>query len=128
MNSMRKLTIGARLGLTSSAVLFLIVLLGIFGAYQTHQANFYAWDIGANWMPRVKILGDMRASLNRARRASLQALQTQPGEDAQACIAQLCDSHATVGGNDGWESFQPTRAHRIIPTSGHDEPPFRHSS
>jgi len=70
MNTLRQLKIGARLGLAFAAVLLLLTLLGGFGMYQTSQANFYAKDLGTNWLPSVKVLGDIRATLNDIRRAS----------------------------------------------------------
>ncbi|WP_019576518.1 methyl-accepting chemotaxis protein [Curvibacter lanceolatus] len=74
MNSLRQLKIGARLGVAFAAVLLLLALLGGFGTYQTSQANFYAKDLGTNWLPSIKVIGDIRASLNRARRAGLRHL------------------------------------------------------
>jgi len=71
MNLLRQVKIGARLGWAFSAVLLLLALLGGFGIYQTSQANFYAKDLGTNWLPSIKVIGDIRASLNRARRAGM---------------------------------------------------------
>ncbi|RUP29439.1 MAG: methyl-accepting chemotaxis protein, partial [Curvibacter sp.] len=74
MNTLRQVKIGARLGLAFATVLLLLTLLGGFGMYQTSQANFYAKDLGTNWLPSIKVIGDIRASLNRARRAGLSHL------------------------------------------------------
>ncbi|RUP23490.1 MAG: HAMP domain-containing protein, partial [Curvibacter sp.] len=74
MEQLRQLRIGVRLTVAFAVVLLLLAGLGGFGMYQTSRANAYARDLGNNWLPSVKVLGDMRASLNRARRASLQAL------------------------------------------------------
>jgi len=74
MQQLRQLRIGVRLAAAFAVVLLLLASLGGFGMYQTSKANAYARDLGGNWLPSVKVLGDMRASLNRARRASLQAL------------------------------------------------------
>jgi methyl-accepting chemotaxis protein len=85
MHALRQLKIGARLGLAFALVLLLLSLLGGFGIYQMSQANFYAKDLGTNWLPSVKVLGDVRATFNEARRASLRhVLETSPeGKQAQ---------------------------------------------
>src|SRR5450830_162904 len=88
MNTLRQLKIGARLGLAFATVLLLLTLLGGFGMYQTSQANFYANDLGTNWLPSVKVLGDIRAAFNEVRRASLRhVLETTPeGKQTQRQI------------------------------------------
>src|SRR5450830_23555 len=85
MHALRQFKIGARLGLAFALVLLLLSLLGGFGIYQMSQANFYAKDLGTNWLPSVKVLGDVRATFNEARRASLRhVLETSPeGKQAQ---------------------------------------------
>src|SRR5450830_273893 len=85
MHALRQLKIGARLGLAFALVLLLLSLLGGFGIYQMSQTNFYAKDLGTNWLPSVKVLGDVRATFNEARRASLRhVLETSPeGKQAQ---------------------------------------------
>ena len=84
MNTLRQLKIGARLGLAFAAVLLLLTLLGGFGMYQTSQANFYAKDLGTNWLPSVKVLGDIRATLNDIRRASQRHILEISPEGKQA--------------------------------------------
>src|SRR5450830_1771721 len=84
MNTLRQLKIGARLGLAFATVLLLLTLLGAFGMYQTSQANFYAKDLGTNWLPSVKVLGDIRATLNEVRRASQRHILEITAEGKQA--------------------------------------------
>ena len=74
MQALRQIRIGARLGLAFAAVLLLLSLLGGYGIYQLGRVNFYAEDLGTNWLPSVKVLGDLRSSLNQGRRFSLGAL------------------------------------------------------
>ncbi|MDD0809603.1 methyl-accepting chemotaxis protein [Curvibacter sp. RS43] len=88
MHALRQFKIGTRLGLAFASVLLLLSLLGGFGLYQMSRANFYAKDLGTNWLPSVKVLGDIRASLNEVRRASLRhLLESRPeGRQAQQAI------------------------------------------
>ena len=74
MYALRQLRIGTRLSLVFAAILLLLTLLGGFGMYQMSRANFYANDLGTNCLPSVKVLGDIRASFNDARRISLREL------------------------------------------------------
>jgi len=88
MQSLRLLRIGARLGLCFGLVLLLLSLLGGFGIYQMSRANFYAHDLGTNWLPSIKVLGDLRAAFNEERRGSLRHLleMTPAGKQTQQSI------------------------------------------
>ena len=74
MHALRQLRIGTRLSLVFGSLLLLLLLLGGFGMYQMSRANFYANDLGTNWLPSVKVLGDIRSQLNDARRVSFRLL------------------------------------------------------
>ena len=74
MNALRQLRIGSRLALAFTTVLLLLCALGGFGVHQMSRANFYAKDLGTNWLPSVQVLGDIRAAMNVARRSSLRHL------------------------------------------------------
>ena len=71
MNLLRRVKIGARLGLGFGIVLLLTIGVGGFGVLQTSRINDDAVQLGTNWLPSVQLLGDIRASVNAARRAAL---------------------------------------------------------
>ena len=74
MHALRQIRIGTRLAVAFAAVLLLLALLGGFGMYQMSRANFYANDLGTNWLPSVKVLGDIRSTFNEVRRVSMRHL------------------------------------------------------
>ena len=84
MNALRQLKIGARLGLAFAAVLLLLTLLGAFGVYQMNRANFYANDLGTNWLPSVRVLGEVRSSLDAVRRVALRHVIAEAADEKKA--------------------------------------------
>ena len=79
MYAFRTLKIGSRLTLAFSGILLLLVLLGGFGILQMHEANAYAKDLGGNWTPSLRLLGEIQEAFNDARRASLRhIIETTP--------------------------------------------------
>src|SRR5450830_17992 len=84
MQALRQLRIGARLATAFAIVLLLLSLLGGFGIYQMSQANFYARDLGTNWLPSVRVLGDIRGTVNEIRRVSLRIFLESTPEARQA--------------------------------------------
>ena len=81
---LRQVRIGTRLALAFAFVLVLLSLLGAFGVYQMNQANSYAKELGASWLPNVKVMGDIRAAINESRRASLRHVVELSAEGKRA--------------------------------------------
>jgi methyl-accepting chemotaxis protein len=65
------LKIGARLGVAFGVLLLLLCAVAGIGSYQTSRINDNVVDLAQNWLPSVKILGQLRAQAYSVRQASL---------------------------------------------------------
>ncbi len=65
------LKIGHRLALAFAALLLLLCVVGGLGTYLTSRINANVVDVNEDWLPSVKVLGDLRVNANRLRRAQL---------------------------------------------------------
>jgi methyl-accepting chemotaxis protein len=63
MHWFRRLKIANKLLAAFAAVLVLTTLMGIFSIRQLAQVNDTATDMGLNWMPRVRVLLEVKANL-----------------------------------------------------------------
>lgn len=84
-NVMSNLKIGTRLAAVFFALTVLMLLLGGFGLMQASRINDAANELGENWLPSVRALGEVRAAANTARRASLRHVieWTAQGKEGQ---------------------------------------------
>ncbi|MDD0815277.1 MCP four helix bundle domain-containing protein, partial [Curvibacter sp. HBC28] len=71
MSFLRQLKIGARLGLCLGLLLLFLCTVGGVGLYEIKRVNANAQELGSNWMPSIKSLGEVRASMNEVRRIGL---------------------------------------------------------
>ena len=80
--------IGHRLALGFGILMLLLCAVAGIGAYQTSRVNEQTVELATNWLPSVRVLGDIRAQVNAARRASLRhVLETNSaGKQRQASI------------------------------------------
>ena len=74
MQAFYNLRIGTKLVLSSAVGLVLTALLGAFSLAQIANVNASATDLAQNWMPSVRVLLDMKATLNRYRIQEMQHL------------------------------------------------------
>ena len=83
---LQNLKIGQRLALGFAAMLLLLCAVAGFGTYLASQINRNVADLTNNWLPSVKVLGELRVSANRLRRAGLLHVMAadKAGKDAQA--------------------------------------------
>ncbi len=63
--------IGTRLAAAFGALLLLLCAVAGLSSYETARINDSVVDLADNWLPSVRVLGDLRAQVNSARRASL---------------------------------------------------------
>jgi methyl-accepting chemotaxis protein len=80
------LKIGSRLALGFGAILLLLCAVAGIGTYQTYRINERVLDLDQNWMPSVKVLGELITHANGVRQATLRHVleSEKPGKDAQA--------------------------------------------
>jgi methyl-accepting chemotaxis protein len=77
--NLSNLKLGARLGAAFGLLIVLCLAVGGFGLLQTSRVNQGANELGENWLPSVKLLGDVRSAADRARRVTLtHVLETTP--------------------------------------------------
>lgn len=74
MHLLRKLKIGKRLSISFGFFLLLILLQGGANIFQTNRIGSFTKDITQNWLPSIKILGEIRNSFSDVRRVTLRHL------------------------------------------------------
>ncbi len=87
MQILRRVKIGTRLALGFGSLLALLIGLGLFGIVQIQNINYHANELGTNWLPSVRAIGDVRAVLNGGRRAGLRRLLEATAEGRQRQLA-----------------------------------------
>ncbi|WP_042625285.1 methyl-accepting chemotaxis protein [Burkholderia plantarii] len=68
---LNRLDVGVRLGVGFGIVLLLMCVMAAMGAYQISRVFAGTNEIGANWLPCVETLANIRAGANSVRRLSL---------------------------------------------------------
>jgi len=83
MNWFNNLRISGKIFSVVLAVLLLTVFLGVFSVLQLARVNSSTEEIATSWLPSVKLLGRMEASMGEFRRSELQFIisDTQEGMD-----------------------------------------------
>ncbi len=66
-----KMKIALKLGFGFAAVLMLVVMLGIFSLVQLSRINGSTVDIATNWLPSVKVLGELSLAAADVRKDTL---------------------------------------------------------
>jgi methyl-accepting chemotaxis protein len=102
MNSLR---IGTRLWIAFIAMIGISILIGSLGILQISRVNAGADMLANNWMPSIRVLGDIRASANALRRAHLRhVLETTPeGKAAQIAVANKAEAQLAAS----WKEYYP---------------------
>jgi methyl-accepting chemotaxis protein len=89
MNGFRNLKIGKKLGLGFGVLEVLMVALGVFSIIQLSKVNANTVDIATNWLPSVKVLGDVRYIISTERRVELYHLQRSDKKDEEKDEADI---------------------------------------
>ncbi|MDD0837052.1 methyl-accepting chemotaxis protein [Curvibacter sp. HBC61] len=71
MQFLRNFKIGTRLGLGFGLMLLLLMLVGGAGMLEIRKVNANANELGTNWLPSIKALGEVRTAINEVRRVTL---------------------------------------------------------
>jgi methyl-accepting chemotaxis protein len=72
-----KLKLATKLAISFAAVLVLTLTVGVLSIVQLARVNQTATDLGANWMPSVKTVLELRSNLARYRQAELQHILSE---------------------------------------------------
>jgi methyl-accepting chemotaxis protein len=83
-----KLKIGSRLALGFGTILLLLCAMAGIGTYQSSRIYDRALDLSENWLPSVKVLGELSNQANALRRASLRHVleSDKAGKDKQLAV------------------------------------------
>ena len=103
--SLHNYRIGVKLGLAFAVMITLSVLAGALGMYQITRVNNGAEQLATNWLPSIKIIGDVRAEANRMRRDALQhVLETTPEAKAER---EADRAKAEEAMKKAWSTYYP---------------------
>jgi len=75
------LKIGTRLGMGFCAILLMLCAVAGIGVYQTSHINDNVAELAQNWLPSVRILGELRDQANGVRRTTLRHILTPEKEE-----------------------------------------------
>ncbi|CAB5694898.1 Aspartate chemoreceptor protein [Delftia tsuruhatensis] len=93
---LRRISIGARLGLAFLVMLALQALVGAIGVIQLGRVQFNANELGSNWLPSVQALANIRATSNEIRRLSLQHALVDTPAARQALESSITRTSSTA--------------------------------
>ncbi len=96
MNWFKNLKISGKIFTAVFSVLLLTVLLGIFSIWQIAGVNGSTVDIATNWLPSVKMLGEISSDTGMFRRLEFQHVLSTTKEDMDRYEKRIQDESAQV--------------------------------
>jgi len=90
------LSIGKKLGLGFGFVLALTVILGIVGIKEVSSVNSNTVDIATNWLPSVKVLGQVAYDAAAVRRFELNYLLSSTDAEKQNFLREIASNREAV--------------------------------
>jgi methyl-accepting chemotaxis protein len=75
------MTLKARLALAFGALVLVTLVLGLFAINRMATVNGAAQELATQWLPSIKVVGEIRAMANQARRAEADFLMSREGGD-----------------------------------------------
>ena len=88
MTLFSKMKIAPKLGLGFAAVVTLMIVLGVFSLVELSKLNGVALEVGTNWLPSIRALGQLRFDASKLRRWELNYFFSGDKTDAQRNIDQ----------------------------------------
>ena len=88
--------IGSKLFAVFAAIVAMTAGLGLFALAQMSAVNANVADIATNWLPTIKVLGDMQNSINQIRRAEAQMSIVTDAATATAQTKRIADTEARL--------------------------------
>jgi methyl-accepting chemotaxis protein len=89
MSWFTNLRIGKKLALSFGLVEVLMIVLGVFSMVELSKVNGRTVDLATNWLPSVKVLGDIRFIISTERRLELFHLQRTDKKDEEKDTADM---------------------------------------
>ncbi|MBE7939193.1 MULTISPECIES: methyl-accepting chemotaxis protein [Ramlibacter] len=89
MNATRSTKLSTKLGLAFAVMLALTLLVGGVALNRLVQVNAAAQDIAGNWLPSIKVLGEIRTTANQLRRAEANLLLALDAADLDSQVKKL---------------------------------------
>jgi methyl-accepting chemotaxis protein len=83
MSWFSNLRIGKKLALSFGLVEVLMIVLGVFSMVELSKVNGRTVDLATNWLPSVKVLGDIRYIISTERQLELYHVQRTDKKDAE---------------------------------------------
>ena len=83
--------LGTRLGLAFLAMLMLTVAVGGFALSRLSQVNASTVEIATNWLPSIKMLGEIRATANQIRRVEADHLMADTLTEMDAMEKRIAE-------------------------------------
>ncbi|WP_374316007.1 methyl-accepting chemotaxis protein [Aquabacterium sp.] len=104
MTALRNIKIGARLGIAFAAMLVLIGIVAGMGAWQIARVNGDARELGTNWLPSIRSLGEVKSQMNLIRRLTMRiVMETDEQERAKLTVRH---TEATQGMKPVLETYE----------------------
>lgn len=89
MKWFENLKIARKLLLAFSFVLFITIVVGVFGLQQIQKVNLAAGEMTANWLPSIQLLRDLQLTLTRLRANEAQLALYDRGTAQRAVVERL---------------------------------------
>jgi len=84
MQVFKNLAVGTKILVVVSLVLGLMVFQGVFSIIQLSRVNHVASEIKDNWLPSIKVVGEIDRNLNEIRRIELANINARTDEEHQS--------------------------------------------
>ncbi len=91
-----RMTLAARLGLAFATLLVLTVAIAGLALTRLAQVNATAQDIATNWLPSIRVLGEIRTVANQMRRAESDHLLSNDAAEMAGIERRMDELRATL--------------------------------
>ncbi len=97
MSPTSRMTLASRLGLAFATLIVLTVAIAGFALTRLAGVNAAAQDIAGNWLPSIKVLGEIRTTANQLRRAEADHLLSAHASELADIERRVGELRATMG-------------------------------
>ncbi|WP_157264282.1 MCP four helix bundle domain-containing protein [Azohydromonas aeria] len=90
--------LGTRLSLAFAALVLLTIAVGGLALVQLSGMNTRTQDIAENWLPSIKMLGEMRTAANQLRRQEADHVLSVEAAEMAAIEGRMAEIQICLGG------------------------------